>query len=312
MGSLNPFKALKKVVKAVVNVGKKIVKGVGKVFSKVMEKLPAIVKVAVIAVAAYFTAGVALSYMGGSAFVAGSMPGFVSMSGVAGGGVFSGVAGSLGVGSGIAAGASSITGATITTGMLGNSAAILGAQSATAGITNVAGSLVAAPAAQGAAPSLAGTELTAAGAAPTEGALASTTSNIGTGAAGTEGTGSAAMSKVGTDAATKTVADAGAAAAGKMTSFEKLMIATTGSQALSGLLTKVPDPKDDYAYEQVQGVYGFDKYGQPVSSTPPMEFAEKPGAPEMEYKTGGYAERLPGVSNDIVPPKSNNRFAKVK
>jgi len=113
-------KGAAKVVKGAVGVVKKVVRGVGKVFSKVMDKLPDIAKIVVMAVAAYFTFGVAMSYFPAMQGFVAAMPGFGA------GGTFSGWATTLGVGnmSGVAAAgeAAGVGGYAAATGELGGHA----------------------------------------------------------------------------------------------------------------------------------------------------------------------------------------------
>ena len=116
-----------------------VVKGIKKVFKKVAKVVKKIIKPVAIAVAVYFTAGVALSYMGPAAagFSAG-LPGFSGAAG-AGPGIFSTAAAKIGLGSGLAKaayvagtplaaleatyGASAVTAATASAGSAGVSAA---------------------------------------------------------------------------------------------------------------------------------------------------------------------------------------------
>ena len=91
-----------------------IIKGIKKVFRKVGKVLKKIIKPLAIAVAVYFTAGLALSAFAPTAGFAASMPGFAggglfgtgvavgSAPVVAGSGIFSQVAGALGMGGGLA------------------------------------------------------------------------------------------------------------------------------------------------------------------------------------------------------------------
>jgi len=113
---------VKRAVKKVASTVKRVVKSVGKAFGKVMSKLPSIAKVALMAVAAYFTFGVALSFIPATQAFAASMPlfsgGGLAGTGiavgsnpvVAGGGIFSKAAGAMGMGGGLAKGASSAYG----------------------------------------------------------------------------------------------------------------------------------------------------------------------------------------------------------
>lgn len=91
-----------------------VVKGIKKIFRKVVEVVKKIAVPLAIAIAAYFTAGVALSFFGPTAGFAASMPGFagggfigtgLGAGATAGTGIFSQAAGALGLGSGLAQGA---------------------------------------------------------------------------------------------------------------------------------------------------------------------------------------------------------------
>lgn len=88
----------------------KVAKKVGKVFKKVGKALKKVVKPLAIAVAAYFTAGVALSFIPATASFAASLPGFagggiagtgLGAGATAGTGIFSKAASAIGLGGGI-------------------------------------------------------------------------------------------------------------------------------------------------------------------------------------------------------------------
>ncbi len=92
----------------------KAVKKVGKAFKKVVKAVWKVAKPIAIAVAAYFTAGVALSFIPATAGFAASLPGFagggiagtgVGAGATAGTGIFSKVASTIGLGGGLAKGA---------------------------------------------------------------------------------------------------------------------------------------------------------------------------------------------------------------
>lgn len=94
-----------------------IIKGIKKVFKKVVKIIKKIAKPLIIAAAIYFTAGVALSFFGPTAAFAASMPGFaggglagmgIGAGATAGTGVFSSAAAAMGMGSGLAAGAAQV------------------------------------------------------------------------------------------------------------------------------------------------------------------------------------------------------------
>ncbi len=89
-----------------------LVKGVGKVFKKVAKVVKKIAKPLAIAVAAYFTAGIALSFIPATSVFAASLPGFagggflgtgIGAGATAGTGIFSQVAGAIGLGGKLAA-----------------------------------------------------------------------------------------------------------------------------------------------------------------------------------------------------------------
>ena len=98
-----------------------VVKGVKKVFKKVAKVVKKYWKYVAVAVAAYFTAGVALSFMGATgATAAATLPGFagggtlglgIGAGATAGTGVFSTFATTIGLGSGLAEGAAAISAA---------------------------------------------------------------------------------------------------------------------------------------------------------------------------------------------------------
>lgn len=118
---------LKKIFKGIGKVLGGIVKGIGKVFKKVFKAILPILKIVLIAVAVYFTFGVAMSYFpaaGAKAFAAG-LPGFQA-AGVAGAGPMSSWAASMGLGGGLATGA----GPGVTAAMLGDAAAITAGKAA--------------------------------------------------------------------------------------------------------------------------------------------------------------------------------------
>lgn len=129
-----------------------LVKGIKKVFKKIGKVLKKIIKPLAIAVAVYFTAGIALSYFAPTAGFAASMPGFASgglfgtgfaVGGapvVAGGGVFSQVASAIGLGGGLASGAAGVNAsaaaAAMNTGMgVVEASNIYGATAVEAGMT---------------------------------------------------------------------------------------------------------------------------------------------------------------------------------
>ena len=95
-----------------------IAKGIKKVFKKVVKVVKQIAKPLAIAVAAYFTAGVALSFIPATSAFAASLPGFASGGSIgfgigsgatAGTGIFSQAAATIGLGGGLAKGAAAVS-----------------------------------------------------------------------------------------------------------------------------------------------------------------------------------------------------------
>lgn len=134
-----------------------IAKGIKKVFKKVVNVVKKIIKPLAIAVAVYFTAGLALSYIPATSAFAASMPGFagggalgtgIGAGATAGTGVFTSVANAVGLGGGLAAGAAQV-----------NAAAAVATGAAAAGSTaaGVAGTAAGGTAAGAAAGTAAGT-----------------------------------------------------------------------------------------------------------------------------------------------------------
>jgi hypothetical protein len=150
-----------------------VIKSVKKVFKKVVKVVKKIIKPVLVATAIYFTAGLALSAFPATAGFAASMPGFagggflgtgIGAGATAGTGIFSKVAGAIGLGGGLEAGAAGIGGVgggalpgAVTGGVpsvfntgaaLGDTAGVLGVGGgATAGATTAAASGVATKAA---------------------------------------------------------------------------------------------------------------------------------------------------------------------
>jgi len=222
---------VKRGVKAVGKGIKKVVKGVGKVFKRVLKALPAIAKVVVMAVAAYFTFGVALSFMPAAAPMIASAPGFAA-NGVAGAGIFSQAAANIGLGGGLASGASVATGASVSTAMLGNAAAIeaaAGAANASAAVGSM-GSVGAAP-----------------GAVEAAGQAATATLDGGV----SLGTASETSSVLASNGVTGGAVGGGGAGGGGvavnagMSTSDKLLLASTGLQAVGAFM----QPSIDEEYE---------------------------------------------------------------
>lgn len=233
-----------------------VLHSVGKVFSKVWDFIRPIVEVIAIAVAIYFTAGLALSAFPATAGFAAALPGFASASGVAGAGIFSSVATSIGLGGGLAAGAAADTAAAAAAagaaGAVGAGAA--GAAGAGAGTVASIAAPTAEAAAAGVAP-VAGADLAAAGA---------------TGAAGAAG------------------ATAGTVAAHVGLSLtDKLLLASVGTNLVGGLTA--PTPKDIAAARAkfYGSFYGTDESGKQTGA-PNLAFPNPGGA--------GTGSQMPGVT----------------
>lgn len=197
---------------------------IGKVFSDVWNVIRPVVEVVAIAVAVYWTAGLALSAFPATQAFAAAMPGFASAGGVAGEGVFSSLATNLGVGGGLQAGAAETASAAAGAGF--------------------------APAASSAADSLAAVSTSPAADTAVSG-LATTPSGVSVGTtvgAGAPIVGPAAGTTVaGTDAASvapAVVGGGGGAAAGDASSAltNKLLLASLATQTISGLTA--PSPTD--------------------------------------------------------------------
>ena len=127
-----------------------IIKGIKKVFKKIGKVIKKIIKPLAIAVAVYFTAGLALSYFGATAGFAASMPGFagggvlgtgIGAGATAGTGIFSSVASAIGLGSGLAEGA--LVGSNLLGGLTGVAAATPAQVASTFGASTAASAMVA-------------------------------------------------------------------------------------------------------------------------------------------------------------------------
>lgn len=237
-----------------------VVKSVKKVFKKVVKFVKKALPVIAIAVAAYFTAGVALSFMPATQAFAASMPGFagggflglgVGEGAVAGAGVFTKAATAIGLGGGLAEGA-----------IAANTAAAASALEAGASVASVAsqygvGAVEAAKTGMIAGNVAAGTGVSAAEAV---------------GAAGLTGSGaSAATSIASTTAGGGTIAPAAKAG---LSLTDKLLLAKTGTDLAGAVFG--PTPEEEWeakaaAEGKWQGAfYGMDSEGGGAYSGAPM------------------------------------------
>jgi hypothetical protein len=241
---------------------------VGKVFSSVWNFIRPIVEVVAIAAVIYFTAGVALSAFPSTAGFAAAMPGFASTGGVAGEGVFSSLASQIGIGGGLASGATA-------------DAAAVGADAASV----AAGGLDATPFA--AAPSGAG-----AGTAVGAGSVGADVPDIAVGetaAAPSIATTPLAPVPPPTGVLPPVVpptppVDAALAASNALTN--KLLLASVGTQLISGLSS--PSPTDIASAKA--GFYGS-FYGTNANGS---------GSPAPSLSVGPQSEPMPGVNVPTV------------
>lgn len=242
-----------------------VLHSVGKVFSKVWDFIRPIVEVIAIAVAIYFTAGLALSAFPATAGFAAALPGFASASGVAGAGIFSSVATSIGLGGGLAAGAAADTAATAAAAAAAGGAGAAAAGGAAAGAGTVAS--IAAPTAEAA----------AAGVAPVAGADLA--------AAGA------------TAAALPAVAAPVAGATAGLSLTDKLLLASVGTNLVGGLTA--PTPKDIAAARAkfYGSFYGTDETGKQTGA-PNLAFPNAAGAGTGSQMPG---VTIPGQVTSALP-----------
>lgn len=247
-----------------------LIHDVGKAFSAVWDFIKPIVKVVAIAAAVYFTAGVALSYFAPTAAFAASLPGFaaggtldlgVGAGAEAGTGIFSEAAANLGLGQGLA------------TGALAD-----GATSADLAATGFSASTIDA----------AGGAAGAAGAAGTP-AIADAAGYTDTFASGAGAGGNAAAAGAGAVPGTT-----GGAAAGTSSLTDKLLLASVGTQTLSGLLA--PSPASIQAAKN--GFYGsFYGMGSGGNTSPAPNLSVNPGiANPGSSSTVSPATQIPGIN----------------
>ena len=282
-----------------------VVKGVKKVFKKVANVVKTIIKPVAIAVAAYFTAGVALSFIPATRAFAASLPGFASgglvgtgigAGSVAGGGIFSSAASAIGLGGGLATGATVANAGAAAAAMAGGmgvaeAASIYGAGAVEAAMTGTIAGNVAAAGGISVGSALGATGMTGAG--------LSGASNVAGVVAG--GGNVAAMSGAG------------------LSLTDKLLLAQTGSKVAGALFG--PTPEEEYEAEAVArskwrgAFYGMEagdtapampEIGQPAptGSTVPQP-QQQPSAPLFGNTGGGPAPPgPPGPPAPAAAPQS--------
>lgn len=246
---------------------------IGKVFSKVWDFVRPIVEVVAIAAAVYFTAGVALSAFPATSAFAAALPGFASSGGVAGEGVFSSLADSIGMGGGLQAGATADVAADAAAGSAAGGAVAAGADLPTAA---VAGDASATSGAIGGAATGAGgaIDVAPAGSALSYDAAGNILGSVPAGGSSVAG-----------------------AASGALTN--KLLLASVGANLISGLTA--PSPTDIAAAKAgfYGSYYGMDSNG---SSAPAPNLSVGPQSePGNTSGMGGFAQQqLPGVNVPAV------------
>ena len=229
-----------------------VVKGIRKVFKKVVDVVKKIALPALAIAAVYFTAGIALASYGPTSAFAAQMPGFAGASG-AGGGIFSSVASKVGLGQGLAEGAGVALGAegAVTANMLGNSALISEAVASAGG----AGSGV----------------LASGGSAVAGGFTNPVTGDVVT-ASGVK----SAASKAAPDL--YLAKDGVTAAKAGMSTTDKLLIASLGTQAVGTLMQ---DTEEDRTFQG--SFYGTTQGGE--TSEMPRLYADNSQAPTGDPKS---------------------------
>jgi len=256
-----------------------VVKSIKKVFKKVIKVIKKIIKPVAIAVAAYFTAGIALSFIPATSAFAASLPGFagggllgtgIGAGATAGTGIFSSAASAIGLGGGLASGAASI-------------AAEASAAAAAAGAT-------------------AGT--TAAGFFPTTATVAAGDT------LGVLGAINPAAGFVGAGAGTATGAVAGGATVGAAATkvgfslTDKLLLAKVGTDVAGALFG--PSPEDIYEAEaeaasKFRGAfYGMEADGVPAA--PGIAAPAVGGQQPLQLAAPGATPEIPGVTAQVRPP----------
>lgn len=247
-----------------------LVKTWKKKFKKIKHITKKYWKYVVMAIAIYFTAGLALSMFPATAGFAASLPGFaaggfaglgVGAGSVAGAGVFSQVATGMGMGAGLAGGAAAVS---------GGAAVATGAAAAGTAGAGVAGA--------GAAGAAAGIE---------------TVTVIGSAGAGVGAAGTAAAVGAGVAGAAASGGSAAPAAKTGMTFADKLQMAAVGTSAVSQLIG--PSEKD-LINEQAKfhgSYYGMDEKGGGSATAVP------PGAATIQKR----APAVPTAPTTPIPTK---------
>lgn len=233
-----------------------IIHSIGKVFSKIWDFIKPIVAVVAIAVAVYFTAGLALSAFPATAGFAAALPGFAA-NGVAGAGIFSSAAASVGLGGGLAAGAAT------------DAAAIAATAGATAGATVAAGGTLSAaelalPVGQVAANTAAAGAIGAGGAA-------------GAGLGGAAAAGGGLLAKIGGASLT-----------------DKLLLASVGTNLVSGLTAPTPAEIQAAKNGFYGAFYGMDKGGGKTAA-PDLTVAQPSEMPRT-FGALDASSLIPGVN----------------
>ena len=295
-----------------------VVKGIKKVFKKVVKFVKKALPIVLMAVAVYFTAGLALSAMPATASFAASMPGF------AGGGFLG-----LGVGTSITTGAAATAG----TGIFSQAAVAmgvgtLGAHGGLVGGALAAGTSTAQLAAAGMGTGAIVTGATEAAAAGLTPGIASGTATLAAGGTAETAAGVIAgggvggtMSPAAQSGAAQSVLQGGAKSAGQtvvqkgaeegakkagMTLGEKMLLASTGLQAVAALST--PSPEEEARFKGAY--YGMERSGAgsavmpgPVTPQgPPTGKPAVPGVAPVEL-----FEQGPQLATS-VPQRGGNKF----
>jgi trimeric autotransporter adhesin len=250
---------------------------IGKVFAQVWDFVRPIVEVVAIAAAVYFSVGLALSYMPATSAFAAAMPGFASTGGVAGGGVFSSLASSLGMGGGLASGAAESA-----------------AAAAVPALTD-SGLSIAATTAGADLPAAAVGGNAASGAAAAGGAIANTTPLAAYVPSAAAETAAGNIAAVNAATAGYTAAAGSEAAASALTN--KLLLASVGTQLISGLTA--PSPTDIASAKA--GFYGS-FYGKDASGSGPAapDLSVAPQAEPQRTATVGASQLIPGINIPAV------------
>lgn len=252
----------------------KAVKKVGKAFKKVAKAAWKIVKPVAIAVAAYFTAGVALSFIPATAGFAASLPGF------AGGGIAG-----LGVGAGATAGTGAFTSVATTMGLGGGlaSGAVQGSAMMSA-ITGVSPQLVS---------GVVGGEI------GTAGMMTAAHQAAGSGAAGAAAGGAGGA---GGAVAAKTALSGGSAATkAGMSLSDKILLAKVGTDVVGAAFGPTEldmlEAKAEYDREARQGTYyGMDPDGNAVDM-PNFQLFQTPG---QQQPSPGTSPASPPTQQEMV------------